>query len=139
MLWKAAEQGRRFVETARDAEGIYHIDEWPRVRTSPRLPDVAVGAVVAPLRVAQRCTLGFLDPVQDGLYLLAGLRELGVPTSFHLGRETVPATPNAGVFAWVCHRGRVLSTSLPVLETYTEVLRVEASGTTERSERAQHR
>ena len=82
-----------------------------------------MGRAVGRLRVAQRLTTGFLDPVEDALYLVAGLRGLGLPATFHLGRELVPAAPPAGFYAWVECGGRVVSTSLPVREEYIEVHR----------------
>ena len=78
------------------------------------------------LRLGQRSTAGFLGPVDDALFLVAGLRRWGFPASFHLGRELVPPAPVAGFFAWVEHDGQVVSTSLPVRETYLEVHRSEA-------------
>ncbi|MFD5661713.1 hypothetical protein [Streptomyces hirsutus] len=84
----------------------------------------AAGAV-AGLRIGQRLTVGFLDPVEDAIYLTAALRVIGLRATFHLGREVVPVSPPAGFYAWVEYRGHVLSTSLPVQEEYIEVHRSE--------------
>ncbi|WP_221356135.1 lasso peptide biosynthesis protein [Streptomyces beigongshangae] len=73
------------------------------------------------LRTVQRLTVGFLDPVEDAVYLTVGLRRMGFPASFHLGREVAPALPPAGFYAWVRCGGDVLSTSLPVEEEYVEI------------------
>lgn len=70
--------------------------------------------------------MGFLDPLEDALFVMAGLRRMGIPASFHLGYELVPATPPAGYYAWVQCADEVVSTSLPVRETYVEVHRAEA-------------
>jgi hypothetical protein len=122
VLLSAARAARRFVETAQDAHGAYRIGTWPSVR---RRRAVRIGPMVARLRIAQRSTMGFLDPVADALFVLAGLRWTGVPATFHLGRELVPAAGVAGFFAWVEVQGRVVSTSLPVQQTYVEVFREE--------------
>ncbi|MEV7809070.1 lasso peptide biosynthesis protein [Microbispora sp. NPDC088329] len=121
MVRAAAMEARDFLESIRDGVGAYRIESWPQV-----IPDRLarrVGDVVASLRVEQRTSVGFLDPVEDALYMTAGLRRLGFPASFHLGRETVPTTPPAGFYAWVECDGEVVSTSLPVKETYLEVYR----------------
>ena len=122
---KAALRARRFVEGVRAEGGLYSIDAWPELGKRRR-PGATTGAVVR-LRMMQRLTLGFLDPVEDALYLTAGLRTLGVDASFCLGRERVPAVSPAGYFAWVSVVGEVVSTSLPVAEEYTEVHRAGAS------------
>ncbi|WP_396888833.1 hypothetical protein [Micromonospora reichwaldensis] len=69
----------------------------------------------------QRLTVGFLDPLEDALYLTVALRLLGFHATFHLGRELAPLAPPAGVYAWVECGTRVVSTSLPVLEDYVRV------------------
>ncbi|SCL44869.1 Transglutaminase-like superfamily protein [Micromonospora citrea] len=119
MVRAAATEARRFLESVRGDAGAYQIESWPQtvpVRSVQRVDDV-----VASLRVEQRRSVGFLDPVEDALYVTVGLRVLGFPASFHLGREIVPATPPAGFYAWVECDGEVVSTSLPVKETYLEV------------------
>ncbi|GAA2986410.1 hypothetical protein [Actinokineospora diospyrosa] len=123
-LVRAGREARRFVEGVRRPQGMYRIERWPQVR--PGRGSLSVGSAVVALRTIQRTTLGFLDPVEDALYLVAGLRALGVPVSFHLGRELVPVAAPAGYYAWVQHVDEVLSTSLPVLQTYVEIHRVEA-------------
>lgn len=121
MVKTAALQAREFLESVRQGAGAYKIESWPPV--APSRPAQLVDDVVAQLRVAQRTSVGFLDPVSDALYVTAGLRGLGFPASFHLGREAVPAMPPAGFYAWVECDGEVVSTSLPVKETYLEVYR----------------
>ncbi|WP_329101295.1 lasso peptide biosynthesis protein [Micromonospora sp. NBC_01699] len=121
MVRTAAMEAREFLESVRGDGGTYRIESWPQmipVRRAQRVDDV-----VASLRVEQRNSVGFLDPVEDALYVTVGLRGLGFPASFHLGRETVPALPPAGFYAWVECDGEVVSTSLPVKETYLEVHR----------------
>ncbi|GIJ29580.1 hypothetical protein Vqi01_47420 [Micromonospora qiuiae] len=114
-------EAREFLESVRDDTGAYRIESWPPVM--PGRPARRVDDAVASLRVEQRTSVGFLAPVEDALYVMAGLRRLGFPASFHLGRETVPAIPPAGFYAWVECDGEVVSTSLPVKETYLEVFR----------------
>jgi hypothetical protein len=121
MVKKAAMEAHAFLESVSDGVGAYRIESWPQV--APVRPEQRVDDVVASLRVEQRRSVGFLDAVEDALYVTAGLRELGFPASFHLGRETVPATSPAGLYAWVECDSEVVSTSLPVKETYLEVHR----------------
>ncbi|MER8072340.1 hypothetical protein ABTZ59_29020 [Streptomyces sp. NPDC094034] len=125
MLLKAALGARRFVESVRREDGIYQIDDWPRARGKRGGRVRRINSAVGRLRVSERLMMGFLDPVEDALFLTAGLRKMGIPASFHLGRELVPTTPPAGFYAWVEYGGEVLSTSLPVHETYIEVHRSE--------------
>jgi hypothetical protein len=120
----AVREACRFVESVRDEGGQYRIDGWPAVRRR-RWWRRDSGAAVPRLRLAQRRALGFLDPVDDAVFLVAGLRVLGFAATFHLGREIVPAASTPGFFAWAEHDGQVLSTSLPVHETYLEVYRTE--------------
>ncbi|MET9513571.1 hypothetical protein [Streptomyces sp. NPDC002994] len=129
LLVKAARGARRFVESVKGEDGSYRLDNWPRVhapriRRPGRVPGSRdTGVAVMRLRFAQRLTMGFLDPVDDALFLVAGLRRMGFPASFHLGREMVPVTPPSGFYAWVQCGEAVVSTSLPVRETYVEVHR----------------
>ena len=115
----AARSARRFVESVRSEGGMYRLVDWPDLRKR-RGPSAVADAVVR-LRRIQRLTMGFLDPVEDALYLTAGLRSLGIDASFCLGRERVPAVSPAGFFPWVSVAGEVVSTSLPVAEEYTQV------------------
>ncbi|NBE93946.1 hypothetical protein FE391_08320 [Nonomuraea sp. KC401] len=108
-----------FLESVLDGVGAYRIESWPQV--APVRPEPRVDDVVTSLRLEQRRSMGFLDPVEDALYVTAGLRRLGFPATFHLGRETVPATSPAGFYAWVECDSEVVSTSLPVKETYLQV------------------
>ena len=125
MLITAARDSRAFVEAARGPGGIYSLERWPQVRGRIR-PSVGARqaeAAVARLRVAQRLMMGFLDPVEDALFLTAGLRGMGIVASFHLGRELAPMAPPAGFYAWVQCGDDVVSTSLPVRQEYLEVYR----------------
>ncbi|MEU6023015.1 hypothetical protein [Micromonospora sp. NPDC047134] len=70
--------------------------------------------------------MGFLDPVEDALFLTCALSRVGLPVTFHLGREAVPAVAPAGFYAWVQCADDVVSTSLPVREEYIEVYRFGA-------------
>ncbi|WAU82820.1 lasso peptide biosynthesis protein [Streptomyces sp. Qhu-G9] len=126
-LWKAAHTAQEFVESARQDSGTYEL-EWPPVHT--KFGDRTRGAplAVARLRVAERMLMGFLDPVEDALFVTAGLNSLGYPASFHLGRETAPVVAPGGFYAWVQCGGSVVSTTLPVREEYTEVLRTGKRG-----------
>jgi hypothetical protein len=65
--------------------------------------------------------VGFLDPVEDALFLTAGLRRLGFAATFHLGRELAPAVAPGGFHAWVQCGGTVLSTTVPVRDEYVHV------------------
>lgn len=123
VLVQAARAARSFLECARGGGGLYRLEEWPEVRGRRGSAGRGVDGAVARLRVAQRLMMGFLDPVEDALFVAAGLRRLGVAASFHLGRELVPAAAPAGFYAWVQCGDRVVSTSLPVREEYVEVYR----------------
>ncbi|MGW7051610.1 lasso peptide biosynthesis protein [Streptomyces sp. NPDC054888] len=115
------------MESVKGEDGSYRLGDWPRVEPAGRRGRGAghrdAGTAVAWLRVAQRLTMGFLDPVDDALFLVAGLRRMGIAASFHLGRELVPVTPPSGFYAWVQCGEAVVSTSMPVRETYVEVHR----------------
>jgi hypothetical protein len=117
---RAGRLARDFVVSTRRDEGRYELGRWPDVARQARRPSDPSRAV-ARLRIGQRRLLGFLDPVEDALFLTAGLRRPGFPASFHLGRELVPAVPPAGFYAWVECDGEVLSTSVPVHEEYVRV------------------
>ncbi|HEY8479978.1 MAG TPA: lasso peptide biosynthesis protein [Spirillospora sp.] len=123
----AAREAREFLSKAKADDGSYRLEEWPEVRRGNRAGrrrEVRrTRAAVARLRIALRLTAGFLDPVDDSVFLTAGLRRLGIPASFHLGRELAPARPPAGYFAWVQHGDDVVSTSLPVKDEYIEIHR----------------
>ncbi|MBC6459923.1 lasso peptide biosynthesis protein [Actinomadura sp. HBU206391] len=109
---------------AKGADGFYRLETWPESRSGGRARKARrTRAAVALLRIAQRLTVGFLDPVDDSVFLTAGLRRLGIPASFHLGRELAPSRPPAGYFAWVQHGDDVVSTSLPVKDEYIEIHR----------------
>ncbi|WP_051137547.1 lasso peptide biosynthesis protein [Amycolatopsis alba] len=123
---KAVLAACRFVASAKNETGAYRIEEWPPVSRKSWTRKIHVQRAVARLRIAQRKQVGFLDPLDDALFLAAGLRSLGVPASFHLGRELLPSMPPAGIYAWVECDGEVVSTSLPVHQSYLEVYRAEA-------------
>lgn len=125
---RAARAAREFLAAAKEEDGSYRLKEWPEVRGGKRVRGSARKSrdAVARLRIAQRRTVGFLDPVDDSVFLTAGLRNLGIPASFHLGRELAPARAPAGYFAWVQDGDVVVSTSLPVEDEYVEILRAVA-------------
>jgi hypothetical protein len=81
------------------------------------------GSAVSRLRMIQRLSMGFLDPVEDAIFLTEGLRRLGFDASFHIGRELVPLRAPGGFYAWVTCHDEVVSTSIPVREEYVEVYR----------------
>lgn len=120
-LWKAALGAREFVESARRDGGTYELN-WPPQQGSSRRSARGAPLAVARLRIAERMLMGFLDPVEDALFITCGLRSLGFNASFHLGRETAPAVAPGGFYAWTQCGDAVLTTSLPVREEYTEVL-----------------
>jgi hypothetical protein len=122
-LAAAVRSARRFVESGRGSGGEFTLRRWPPVHGAVRRRPArrAIGG----LRAGQRLTAGFLDPIEDALFLTAGLRRLGYAASFHLGREVSPATAPAGFYAWVQCGDDVLSTSLAVAEEYTEVFRAD--------------
>jgi hypothetical protein len=124
---RAALAAKSFLASAYPEDDRFDLAGWPplpRRTSSRRAPSrQRVSSAVVRLRVAQRLLLGFIDPVRDAVFLTAGLRRLGMPASFHLGREVVGSAPPAGFFAWVECGGRVVSTSLPVREEYVEVHR----------------
>jgi hypothetical protein len=120
---RAAREAREFLAEAKGTgDGSYRLDEWPESRGAG-LDGRNARAALVRLRIAQRRTVGFLDPVDDSIFLTAGLRLLGIPVSFHLGRELAPAKPPGGYFAWVQYGDDVLSTSLPVKDEYIEIHR----------------
>ena len=120
-LAQSAREGRDFVESSRRDGGIFELGSWPRVRSRVRTPTMRTRSAVCGLRAVQRLTIGFLDPVEDALFLTAGLRRMGFAASFHIGREMAPAAPPAGFYAWVQYASEVVSTSLPVKEEYIEI------------------
>jgi hypothetical protein len=126
-LMSAARSAREFVNEARGDDGMYRL-EWPSGPVGAEVSARAVTKLVVRLRMAERLLMGFLDPIEDAVFLTAGLRRLGVAATLHLGRETAPAAPPAGFFAWVECGGRVVSTSLPVREEYVEVYRLQSTG-----------
>ncbi|HZS21844.1 MAG TPA: lasso peptide biosynthesis protein [Pseudonocardiaceae bacterium] len=120
----AALAGLRFVAASRDKGSMYRLNWDGAVVAVARAASRPLGALVRDLRLRGRVLGGFLDPLEDAIFLTVALRRLGVPASFHVGRELVPWVPPAGLFAWVQCGGDVVSTSLPVREQYVEVLRV---------------
>lgn len=122
----AAWRARECVVDSQTDSGSYQL-RLPEVSYRKKVSSMSVEALVARLRVAERLLMGFLDPVDDAVFLTAGLRLLGIPASLFLGRELAPAEPPAGFYAWVQHGGVVVSTSLPVAEEYLVVHRVAAA------------
>jgi hypothetical protein len=116
----AGRQARDLLVAAREPDGGYRLPRWPAAGAASTDVASACRAVVR-LRIVQRRLLGFLDPVEDALYLTAGLRRLGFAASFHLGRELAPAIAPGGFHAWVQCGDAVVSTSLPVREEYVPV------------------
>jgi hypothetical protein len=119
---RAARAGREFVRRSRVGDG-YRLD-WPPVRATGVADPARAPEMVARLRLAGRMLDGFYDPVEDALFLTAGLRRLGYRAVFRVGRQIAPAAPPAGLWAWVECGGQVVSTSLPVTEEYIPVLTV---------------
>ncbi|MGQ4361162.1 hypothetical protein [Streptomyces sp. SAS_272] len=122
-LPRAAREATAFLESVRGDGGIYDMGDWPQIRVRWEPGPGRIDRAVAGLRAAQRLKVGFLDPVEDAIYLMAALRLMGLRASFHLGREVAPAAPPAGFYAWVECEGRVVSTTLPVRDEYAEVHR----------------
>lgn len=124
---RAASAAKSFLATAYPEDGRFELAAWPPVHRRGAAGEAPsrrrVTRAVVRLRVAQRMLLGFVDPVRDAVFLTVALRGLGMPASFHLGREILASSPPAGFFAWVECDGRVVSTSLPVHEEYVEVHR----------------
>lgn len=120
-LAMAATRATEFLESSRGDYGAYRLTYWPEVSRKPIRRAARLGRAVTGLRVKQRLELGFLDPIEDAIYLTAGLRFLGFNASLNLGREVAPVLAPAGLFAWVQVGADVLSTSMPVLEEYTLV------------------
>ncbi len=121
---RAAVAGGRFVRRSRGpGPGDPYRVAWDQLPTTApdRTPKPAeVERLVARLRLWQRLLLGFLDPIEDSLYLVAALRALGVNASWRLGRELAP-DGDAGYLPWVDWGGAVISTSVPVREQCVEV------------------
>jgi hypothetical protein len=116
----AGRKARDLLVAARRPGGGYELPAWPEPGRG-RTDSAAACRAVARLRVVQRSLVGFLDPVEDALYLTAGLRRLGFAASFHLGRELAPAVAPGGFHAWVQCGGTVVSTSLPVRDEYLPI------------------
>jgi hypothetical protein len=116
----AGRQARDLLVAARRPDGGYRLPRWPETAQG-RSDSAAACRAVVRLRVVQRTLVGFLDPVEDALYLTAGLRRLGFAASFHLGRELAPAVAPGGFHAWVQCGGAVVSTSLPVQDEYLPI------------------
>lgn len=118
----AGRVARDFLVRARRPDGRYLLDGWPGT-DRPRTDGTAAARAVVALRLVERATLGFLDPVEDAIFLTAGLRRMGFAATFHLGREVAPARAPGGFHAWVECAGRVVNTSLPVHAEYVTVHR----------------
>jgi hypothetical protein len=109
------------LEAARQDGGGYRLAPWPPVRARRSRGAAAASRAVVRLRIVQRLLVGFLDPVEDALFLTAGLRRLGFAATFHLGRELAPAVAPGGFHAWVQCGDTVVSTSVPVRDEYVPV------------------
>ena len=116
----AGRRARAALIEARQADGGYRLAAWPQARAG-RADVAAASRAVVRLRVVQRMLMGFLDPVEDALFLTSGLRRLGFAATFHLGRELAPAAAPGGFHAWVQCGGAVVSTSVPVRDEYVHV------------------
>jgi hypothetical protein len=116
----AGRTARDLLISARQPGGGHRLAPWPEARRR-RSDASAASRAVARLRVVQRLLVGFLDPVEDALFLTAGLRRLGFAASFHLGRELAPAAAPGGFHAWVECAGAVVSTSVPVQDEYIRI------------------
>ncbi|MGH3840744.1 MAG: hypothetical protein ACRDS0_04740, partial [Pseudonocardiaceae bacterium] len=117
---------RKYVLNSRTGSGSYQL-RLPEARCRKKVSSMSVEVLVTRLRLSERLLMGFLDPVEDAVFLTAGLRLLGIPASLLLGRELAPVEPPAGFYAWVQHGGDVVSTSLPVAEEYLVVYRAAAN------------
>lgn len=131
---RAAAAGVRFVRGSHlgGGEPAFQIawSQLPATTATRRTTATDLGRVVARLRVYQRLLVGFLDPIDDSLYLVAALRALGLPAIWCLGRQLAPDGP-AGYLPWVECAGTVLSTSMPVREEYSTVYAYPDSATRE--------
>jgi hypothetical protein len=116
----AGRQARAALIAARQDGGGYRLAPWPQARAG-RTGAAAASRAVVRLRIVQRMLVGFLDPVEDALFLTAGLRRLGFAATFHLGRELAPAVAPGGFHAWVQCGDAVVSTSVPVRDEYINV------------------
>jgi hypothetical protein len=116
----AGRQARAALIAARQDGGGYRLAPWPQARAR-RTGAAAASRAVVRLRIVQRLLVGFLDPVEDALFLTAGLRRLGFAATFHLGRELAPAVAPGGFHAWVQCGDAVVSTSVPVRDEYINV------------------
>jgi hypothetical protein len=116
----AGRTARDLLVAARDPDGGYRLPSWPETGQG-RSDSAAASRAVVRLRVVQRALMGFLDPVEDAVYLTAGLRRMGFAATFHLGRELAPAVAPGGFHAWVQCGGAVVSTSLPVHDEYLPI------------------
>jgi hypothetical protein len=109
-----------FLLRVRRPDGRYELGGWPRAGRR-RSDDSAAAGAVPELRYIERTTLGFLDPIEDAVFLTAGLRRMGFAATLHLGRQIAPAGAPGGFHAWVQCGDHVLSTSLPVRDEYVTV------------------
>jgi hypothetical protein len=124
-LLRAGLQARDFLHSVRGQHGDYQFSSWPEPVRRRSAEPVRIGPTIARLRTVQRLTVGFLDPLEDAVFLMAALRGLAIDASFHLGRELVPAAAPAGLYAWVQCGDEVVSSSLPVREEYLELYQSE--------------
>jgi hypothetical protein len=119
-VWRAARTAREHLKSVKDDNGGHRLTPFPPV-ASRKSAGHDLTRIVPRLRLVGRLRGGFLDPVDDAIFLTAALRGLGFEARFHLGRELVPAQPPAGYFAWVSVDDVVVSTSIPVRQEYVDV------------------
>lgn len=88
-------------------------------------PADALDELVPSLRAAYRTTVLGDDPVQQELFIAAGLRAAGVDASLVVGREIAPPSRTARYMSWVeTPTDGVVTTGSPVYELYEEILRI---------------
>jgi hypothetical protein len=103
-----------------------------RRRGQPSLPATArvrppsdTDELVPSLRAAYRTAALGDDPVQQELFIAAGLRAAGVDAALVVGREIAPPSRAARYLSWVeTPAGGVVTTGAPVHELYEEILRI---------------
>lgn len=86
-----------------------------------------VDELVPSLRAAFRSSGLGQDPVEQELFIAAGLRAAGVDASLVVAREIAPPAQAARYASWVEADSLVLTTGAPVQETHEEILRLPAS------------
>lgn len=86
---------------------------------------VGLDNLVPSLRAAYRTAPIGEDPVEQDLFVAAGLRAAGVEASLVVGREIAPPSRAARYMSWVeTPSDGVVTTGAPVHELYEEVVRI---------------